>query len=151
MSKNVVLTRNAFTPWGVFGELKFPTGEVFYTIERPWINNEPFVSCIPDGLYYLEKRYSPVVQRTSGGEFREGWEVTNVPGRSYIMLHPANWMDDLAGCIGVGKRYEVSQNRKGQWVPSVLDSRSAFREVMALLDQHSDWSLDIRPFIMEYP
>jgi len=148
MSNNLLLTRNAFTPWGVFGELQFPTGEVFYTIERPWLNNEAYVSCIPDGVYTLEKRHSPVVHRTSGGAYQEGWEVTDVPGRTFIMLHPANWMDDLAGCIGVGKRYAVTQNKKAQWVPSVLDSRAAFKEVMTLMDECNDWIMDIRPFIM---
>lgn len=149
MTNSLVLTRNAFTPWGVFGVLQFPTGEEFYTIERPWLNNESFVSCIPDGVYYLEQRHSPVVSRTSGGEFQEGWEVTDVRDRTYIMLHPANWMDDLAGCIGVGKDYAISQNKSGRYVPSVLRSRVAFREVMELLEQSSEWSVDIRPFIME--
>ena len=148
MSNSLVLTRDAFTPWGTFGRLQFPTGESVYTIERPWLDNETYVSCIPNGVYTMEKRNSPVVQRTSGGEYQEGWEVTDVIDRTFIMLHPANWMDDLAGCIGVGKHYVISQNKKAQWVPSVLSSRVAFGEVMGLLDRHNEWTLDIRPFIM---
>jgi len=149
MSNNLVLTRNAFTPWGVFGELEFPTYEKFFTIERPWLNNKPFKSCIPDGVYYLEKRHSPVVGRTSGQEFQEGWEVTDVVDRTFIMIHPANWKEDLAGCIGVGLDYAITRNRKNESALSVLRSRDAFREVMALLDEQSSWTLDIRPFIME--
>jgi hypothetical protein len=148
MSNNLRLDRNAFTPWGTFGVLEFPTYEKFYTVERPWLDNEAYVSCIPDGVYELTKRHSPVVHRTSGGEFPEGWEITDVPGRTFIMIHPANWMGDLAGCIGVGMDYRITQNRSGEYAPSVMNSRKAFQRVMELMDQHNSWTLDIRPYKM---
>jgi len=151
MNNHLMLTRFNYGPEGTFAKLVFPTGEEFVTVEKPWLSNAAFASCIPDGAYYLEKRYSPVVARTSGGEFSEGWEVLDVVGREYIMIHPGNWPGDVQGCIAPGKVYKVTQNKKSNWSPSVMDSRAAFGEIMALMDRFNDWVLDIRPFMMEYP
>lgn len=156
MSNNLILSRFAWIsghaiecPQGTWGLLKFPTGEEFYTCERPWLDNEAFVSCIPSGVYYLEQRYSPVVQRTSGGEFAEGWEVTDVRDRDYIMIHPGNWPGDVEGCIAVGKRLGITQNKQGVPCLSVLDSREAFREIMQLMEKYNTWTLDIRSYFPE--
>ena len=63
-----------------------------YTIELPWRNNELNRSCIPEGTYVLKRRYSP--------KFRWHIEVKDVPGRSYILIHPANHAArELKGCI----------------------------------------------------
>lgn len=63
-----------------------------YTIELPWRNNELNRSCIPEGTYVLKRRYSP--------KFRWHLEVKDVPGRSYILIHPANHAArELKGCI----------------------------------------------------
>lgn len=62
------------------------------TIELPWRSNLPSVSCIPEGKYTLRERYSP--------RFGRHLEVCNVPGRSYILFHPANdARRELRGCI----------------------------------------------------
>lgn len=82
------------------------------TIERPWINNQRRISCIPEGTYELQKRHSE----------KFGWHlwVKDVPGRDLILIHPANdAMKELNGCIapvttltgmgkGVGSRAAVS-------------------------------------------
>ena len=153
MNNDLILSRFAWLsgnaiecPQGTYGLLKFPTGEKFYTCENPWLNNKPFVSCIPTGVYYLEQRHSPVVKRSSGGEFREGWEVTDVTNRDYIMIHPGNWPGDVEGCIAVGKKLGIRQNKQGKQALTVLDSRSAFREIMELMSEHNTWVLDIRTY-----
>lgn len=65
---------------------------VCYTIELPWRNNEVNRSCIPEGTYVLKRRYST--------KFRWHLEVKDVPGRSYILIHPANHAErELRGCI----------------------------------------------------
>lgn len=73
------------------------------TIELPWRGNKPNISCIPEGRYRLEKRYS----------FKFKWHIhlVNVPNRSLILIHPANdALTELKGCIapviycnGIGK------------------------------------------------
>jgi len=142
----VVLERFAYSPDGTFGRLSLPGGQRFFTVERPWLSNKPFESCIPDGVYVMEKRRSPVVERTTDGDYLEGWEITHVPGRTYIMIHPGNWPTDLAGCIAPGKAYRVLNGRN-----AVTDSQITFAQVMAALDGRDSWHLEIRPFLMEYP
>lgn len=146
MSNNLILERFAWCPEGTYGVLKFPDGTEFFTCEKPWRNNEAYKSCIPVGVYYLEQRHSPVVRRTSGGQYAEGWEVTNVPGRSYIMIHVGNWPSDVEGCIAVGKGFGIIQNKQGQWSNAVLDSRTAFKEMMEKMDEFNTWVLDIRTY-----
>lgn len=132
----IVLERFAYSPDGTFGKMYVPGGFECYTVELPWKDNQPRVSCIPEGMYGLGKRYSPVVQRSSGGEFEVGWEVQNVPGRSLIMIHPGNWPSNFMGCIGTGKAYAVISGKNG-----VTSSRDTFRELMAELETRKDWQI----------
>lgn len=142
----LILERFGYMPFGTYGKLIFPSGEMFYTVERPWLDNEPYVSCIPEGVYELGLRYSPVVKRTTGGAFQEGWEVMNVPNRSYIMFHPGNWPEDVEGCIAVGSGLVNLRRKENDWMPAVAKSRDTFKTIMALLDQHSSWDLKVTHF-----
>jgi hypothetical protein len=77
------------------GYLILPSGMRLATIERPWKGNEPQVSCIPEGSY--RARY------TRSKRFgRLLYEVLDVPGRSGIRIHAANWAHELQGCIALG-------------------------------------------------
>ena len=81
-----------YYPDGTNGELLLNGDRLCSTIELPWKNNEPKVSCIPEGEYELKKRYSK--------KFGEHFILVNVPERSYILLHPANdALKELKGCI----------------------------------------------------
>jgi len=62
-------------------------------LERPWKDNEVNVSCIPIGEY--------VVARDNWGK-HQYYKVMNVPDRTHIELHPANEVEELAGCIALG-------------------------------------------------
>lgn len=82
------------------GILTMPSGREFYTLEPPWRNNKPFVSCIPDGAYLIESWESPTHGKcyiVSGGT------VGKTEGnRTYILFHPANKVHELQGCIALG-------------------------------------------------
>lgn len=148
--KTITLTRFAYSPDGTFGRLELPGGWSCFTVEKPWLSNSPYESCIPDGVYDLKRRRSPVVERTSGGDYVEGWEVFDVPGRTYIMIHPGNWPRNFEGCIGVGTKYMVIRDpADGQWKNGVSSSRNAFAQLMGRLDG-GEWQIDIRPFVMEW-
>ena len=74
-----------------------------YTIELPWKDNKRNVSCIPEGQYEIEPRFSK--------RFKHHLILKDVKGRSFILFHPANdALKDLEGCIapvtylsGIGK------------------------------------------------
>ncbi|RFM32432.1 DUF5675 family protein [Chitinophaga silvisoli] len=87
----LVLMREYFHS-GTNGALYMSGTRLCYTIELPWQDNHVGCSCIPEGTYALRKRFSE----------RKKWhlEVLEVPGRSMILIHPANnAMKELQGCI----------------------------------------------------
>ncbi len=87
----LVLTRTYF-PDGTNGKLECEGEFICYTIELPWKNNETKVSCIPEGKYFIRKRYS--------NRFKWHLEVENVANRNFILFHPANnALRELKGCI----------------------------------------------------
>lgn len=65
------------------------------TLELPWLNNQQDISCIPAGRYPLVWEYSSKFNRRL-------WELKQVPNRSEIKFHVANYHRELNGCIGVG-------------------------------------------------
>lgn len=92
----ITIKRFAYHPQGTLGVMQVPANNVhqFYTIERPWLDNKPFESCIPLGEYNLKWQESP--------KFDWCYEVESVEGRTHILLHVANYPTDVVGCIGLG-------------------------------------------------
>lgn len=87
-----LLLLRTYHPTGVNGVLYVDGIECCKTIELPWRQNARRISCIPEGTYVLRKRYS--------ARFKWHFEVVGVPGRSAILLHPANDAGrELKGCI----------------------------------------------------
>lgn len=67
------------------------------TLELPWKENKRVISCIPPGLYVITWAHSPKFSRPM-------LTVREVPGRSGILIHAGNTVEDFRGCIGLGKR-----------------------------------------------
>ena len=87
----LLLTRTYF-PYGTNGKLECEGKLICNTIELPWKNNETRVSCIPEGKYFIKKRYSQ--------KFQWHLEIENVQNRSLILFHSANnALQELNGCI----------------------------------------------------
>ena len=85
------LTRTYF-PDGTNGKLECEGKLICRTIELTWKNNETEVSCIPEGEYFIKKRYS--------NKFQWHLEIIEVKNRSLILFHPANnALQELKGCI----------------------------------------------------
>ena len=81
-----------YYPMGTNGKILLQGRWISYCIELPWKNNHTQVSCIPQGSYELEKRWSP--------EFLRHLQVMHVKDRDCILIHPANdALHELKGCI----------------------------------------------------
>lgn len=89
----IVLQRFCYHPNATLGVIKLHD-KTFYSVERPWLDNQVSVSCIPTGEYELGWRESP--------RFGQTWHLQDVPGRTYILIHVANFSKDVEGCIGLG-------------------------------------------------
>jgi hypothetical protein len=67
----------------------------YYTVEKPDLNNMPFISCIPCGEYVVKKEDSPKY----GPDMLT---IQEVEGRTDILFHVANWPANVKGCVGMG-------------------------------------------------
>ena len=77
---------------GTNGSISYNGEHICHSIELPDRNNVPRISCIPIGLYRLEKRK---YQRHG-----EQIGIPNVLGREAILIHAANnAKEELLGCI----------------------------------------------------
>lgn len=95
------------------------------TLELPWRGNDRRVSCIPPGRYIVAPRTSE--------RFKKHLHIVDVPGRDWILIHPANYVSELAGCIAVGlKSFEGPE---GPWVE---DSRIAMGELLELITRTTE-------------
>lgn len=136
----ITLTR-AYLPDGSATLGRLDVNEhTFYTLEPPWQQNEPRLSCIPEGTYPLQLRESPIVRRTSRGEFFEGWEIANVADRTFIMFHIGNWVEDTDGCVLVGEAYSWHKD-KG---PMITQSLIGFRRFMMTLANRDFWDIEVK-------
>ena len=125
------IVRATYTINGTFGILLDDSNyPMCVTVENPWKNNEPSVSCIPCGRYEVMPVTSP--------RFGPTWEVIDVEGRTHILFHKGNTHLDTQGCIVVGSRYGQLSG-----IPAVLESNAAFVHLMAQWAQLDIFQLDI--------
>lgn len=90
------------------------------TIELPWKQNAKRISCIPEGVYTLRRRYSE--------KFKWHLVLLEVPERSGILIHPANdALKELQGCIAPVTA--ITEVGKGS------NSRNAMQKVMTAFNQ----------------
>ena len=101
-----------------FGVAEF-LGKEWQTLERPPLDNQNGISCIPVGTYQAEIYQSP----TKGSVYL----LQNVPGRTMIEIHAANWVHELLGCIALGMSRGTYNGELG-----IGSSRAAIDEFMAL-------------------
>ncbi len=95
---------------GSFGVLLEGSTPFLLTCERPWKGNAPDISCIKEGEYRCKRVDSP--------HFGNTFEVCDVKGRSHILFHSGNTIEDSRGCILLG----TSFGKIGK-TPAILSSR----------------------------
>jgi hypothetical protein len=92
------------------------------TLELPWKENEFRVSCIPEGAYWCEYRYSD--------RFGWHWVVLAVEGRSLILIHSGNFYYQTKGCILPGLTHA---DIDADGVLDVTNSRKAMQILRGVL------------------
>ena len=114
---------------GLFGELNIGGWRCF-TLERRWRDNLPFISCIPAGTYELRLHEDG---RHAGTWALVGGTVSYEKDREFprycILIHPANFAYQLAGCIAPGLSLGYLKDRR-----AILSSGAAMRYVLGYLD-----------------
>jgi len=93
--ETVTLVRQFADDTGTYGTISV-NDRSWVTLELPWRDNEPNVSCIPTGKYNCTFRFSPAHNRNV-------YHIEDVPNRSNCEIHAANLSSQLLGCIAIGR------------------------------------------------
>ena len=91
----------------------------FVTLELPWKDNTPRISCIPEGEYTWIKHESPKFGLTL-------W-LQGVPNRSEILIHPGNYTSEILGCILPGDSHKDINSDN---IPDVTNSRATMAQIL---------------------
>jgi hypothetical protein len=122
--QTLILRRTTYSDAGTVGYLYRGRIPVCYTLELPWRDNAPGISCIPPGSYRgeYEREGTEVdteapyqvrhLERSASGKYLDVYHVIDVPGRSGILIHRGNFAgdrtlgmrSDVLGCILPGRR-----------------------------------------------
>ena len=123
--KTLVLHRRYFLH-GTYAVLCDECGnELTKTVERPWLNNQPGISCVPEGEYILEPHTSPKFGQCYALVAPElGVTISSQSLRTHILIHAANLPEQLEGCIAPGMQFGVLKNK---W--AVLESKVALQQL----------------------
>lgn len=100
------------------------------TMEPPWRDNQPDVSCIPADDYFCARIISP--------HFGETFEITGVPNRAHILLHKLNEVNETKGCVGIGEEFGGTYE-----APLIVGSARGFGEFLRLLEGRQSFLLRI--------
>lgn len=102
-------------------------GQLFYTLEPTWRNNERNISCIPAGNYRVN-----FMARSGSGKYKPCFHIINVPNRSGILIHNGNTYKHTRGCLIVGMREGILANNL-----AVLNSRYAVRKLVNVVNKQN--------------
>ena len=110
--QTAILIRNENFKTAIRGMLI--TGKNTYiTLERPWLQNQRNISCIPAGEY--ECLYFPKL-----GKFVDVYYIQKVPGRSGVLIHCGVVVEHSHGCILIGLQKGLVAGK-----PAIFNSFSA--------------------------
>ena len=108
------------------GYLSINGSPICYVLERPWVDNLPYISSIPVGTYHG-------FVRTDGPK---GWriELADVPKRPHIQLHIGNTTADSVGCLLPGMKLDEDS------LCTVIDSATAMSKLRTAFETQEESS-----------
>ena len=133
--KMLQIKRVSTGEYGTFGVIMEVGQPPFaLTLEPPWENNEPNISCIPPHTYQCIPVDSP--------RFGQTWEVADVPDRTHILFHRGNIAEtnnsNTQGCILIAEEFGYISS-----TPGVLSSAKGFIEFLDLIKDEKSFALTI--------
>ena len=116
---------------GTFGVLIID-GTVFCcTLEPPDQLNQTSISSIPAQQYICERYKSTNHPNT--------FQVMNVPGRTKILFHAGNFLNNTEGCILLGQYFGKLKNSRG-----TMNSGNTFKRFMEIMEDVDKFHLTIK-------
>lgn len=130
------IDRFAHSPeFGTFGRITCGE-EKFFSVEQDWENNQPFLSCIPNGDYIAEVFDSP----RHGKSLilcNESLNIAKFPTpnttRDGCLMHVANKASQVEGCVAPGMKMGMLDDEL-----AVLNSGTALKRIFEILEASGD-------------
>ena len=118
------------------GKVYHNGNRIVSTVEKPYLSNQPFISCIPPGTYNLEP-FSSKKHPDSFILWNLDLGVGKYKGDSIrytCLFHIANFPDEVEGCIGPGLKehpttWGVASSRKGMKKLSDLINNNNIKQI----------------------
>lgn len=132
--KKITVERFYSSDKGTLSFIKSEGELLFFGLEREWLNNEPFISCVPSGVYKLEPYHSSKF----GNVFIMSNPELNVfkykqsdreKGRYACLIHPANYTRQLNGCLAIGS--SITKENSDNLM--ITQSKRSVRELFDLI------------------
>ncbi len=123
----VRLIDNGIQTQGTFRLFDEIAKEIFkcLTLERPWLNNQHGISCIPTGKYIVQWSHMNSVNK-------DHYQVFSVASRTAIFIHGGNRFADSHGCILLGYS-EADIDKDGNM--DITNSGNAIKDFESLLNK----------------
>ncbi|MCK5601902.1 hypothetical protein KAR91_08540 [Candidatus Pacearchaeota archaeon] len=90
----------------------------------------PNISCIPTGLYKVERKLSP--------RWGDSFQVMGVAGRTHIVIHNGNIEANTLGCILLGRTFGKLNGE-----PAVMISKPTVKRFMEKMKGINSFTLKI--------
>lgn len=103
------------------------------TLERAYLDNNKNISAVPKGIYTAVWEYSPKFDTYL-------WELKEVPNRTEVKFHAANYWHEIQGCIALGEKF-VDFDLDG--IPEVTNSRRTMDKFHKSLKDYSNNAIEI--------
>ena len=94
----------------------------FCTLELPYKNNQRQISSIDLGKYRVRKRFSE--------KYGNHFELISVKNRDKILIHVANFVRELKGCIAVGSAHKDIDN---DGTKDLINSRKTLNKLNTIM------------------
>lgn len=126
----ITLLRIEESEQGTIGVLLMD-GEAFCcTLEPPDKDNQSNISCIPSGTYLAMRVDSPKYGNT--------FEITKVPNRSHVLIHPGNLVKHTKGCVLLGQYFGKLKGAR-----AVLNSGTTFKAFLKRVENLDSFEMKI--------
>lgn len=109
--KVLTVKRTHYLSEMTLGTIDFENRPFAQTLEKPWKDNKPFISCIPEGEYLCKRIISP--------KFGDTFQIMDVLNRSFVLIHFGNIPEDTEGCLIIGESFGKVKGEYG-----VISSRT---------------------------